>query len=557
MTGMLQHHELSAAVQAAIIAAQLAGTLPAFDVPDVLVERPRDATHGDYATAVALQLARPARMAPLKIAEAIVAHLDAPDYVGESNVVPPGFINFRLASSWVQTLPERVLAADSDFGRIDIGLGGKKAQVECVSANPTGPITLGRTRGGVIGDTLHRVLEAAGYDVTMEYYYNDAGRQVTLLGESVKVRYLQQLGQAAELLDDHYQGDYITDLAKDLIAEHGDALIDMPTEVFSEYARDHISRQQKATLARIGIVFDVYFREQSLYETGAVWQTLEALRERGYIYEKEGAQWFRSTEFGDDKDRVVLKADGEPTYRLPDMAYHWDKAQRGFDLVVDIFGPDHHATAPQVLMGVRALGYSSDFVHTLLHQIVSLVRGGDMVKMSTRRGQFVTLDELVDEVGADPIRYFMISRSANSPVDFDLDLAVEHSDKNPVYYIQNAHVRCAGIFRKWAEAGLPEDADKDADLSLLTHERELAFLRKALELGDVIETIATTYEPHRLAFYAYDLAALFHPAYEECRVLHSEVPEPVRLARLRFYRAAKAVFARVLDLMGMSAPEVM
>jgi len=557
MTGMLQHHELSAAVQAAIIAAQLAGTLPAFDVPDVLVERPRDATHGDYATAVALQLARPARMAPLKIAEAIVAHLNAPDYVGESDIIPPGFINFRLAPAWVQGLPERVLATDSDFGHVDIGLGGKKAQVECVSANPTGPITLGRTRGGVIGDTLHRVLEAAGYDVTMEYYYNDAGRQVTLLGESVKVRYLQQLGQAAELLEEHYQGDYITDLAKDLIAEHGDALVDVPTEVFSEYARDHISRQQKVTLARIGIVFDVYFREQSLYETGAVWQTLEALRERGYIYESEGAQWFRSTEFGDDKDRVVVKADGEPTYRLPDMAYHWDKARRGFDLVVDIFGPDHHATAPQVLMGVRALGYSSDFVHTLLHQIVNLVRGGDMVKMSTRRGQFVTLDELVDEVGADSIRYFMISRSANSPVDFDLDLAVEHSDKNPVYYIQNAHVRCAGIFRKWAEAGLAEDADEDADLSLLTHERELAFLRKALELGDVIETIATTYEPHRLAFYAYDLAALFHPAYEECRVLHSEVPEPVRLARLRFYRAAKAVFARVLDLMGMSAPDVM
>jgi len=557
MAGMLQHHELSAAVQAAIIAAQSAGALPAFDVPDVLVERPRDATHGDYATAVALQLARPARMAPLKIAEAIAAHLEMPDYVDEANVVPPGFINFRLSAAWVQALPERVLAAAGDFGRIDIGLEGKKAQVECVSANPTGPITLGRTRGGVIGDTLHRVLEAAGYDVTMEYYYNDAGRQVTLLGESVKVRYLQQLGQAAELLEEHYRGDYIIDLARELIAEHGDALVDVPTDVFSEYARDQISRQQKATLARVGIVFDVYFREQSLYETGAVWRTLEVLRERGYIYEKDGAQWFRSTEFGDDKDRVVVKADGEPTYRLPDMAYHWDKAQRGFDLVVDIFGPDHHATAPQVLMGVRALGYSSDFVHTLLHQIVTLVRGGDTVKMSTRRGQYLTLDELVDEVGADPIRYFMISRSANSPVDFDLDLAMEQSDKNPVYYIQNAHVRCAGIFRRWVEAGFAEDADEDADLSLLTHERELAFLRKALELGDVIETIATTYEPHRLAFYAYDLAALFHPAYEECRVLHSEVPEPVRLARLRFYRAAKAVFARVLDLMGMTAPDVM
>lgn len=557
MLPMLHHHELEAAVRAAITAAQAAGTLPAFDLPDVLVERPRDATHGDYATAAALQLARPARMAPLKIAETIVAHLDAPGYVGEINVIPPGFINFRLATQWVQMLPARILAPDSDFGHIDMGLKGKKAQVECVSANPTGPITLGRTRGGVIGDTLHRVLEAAGYDVTMEYYYNDAGRQVTLLGESVKVRYLQQLGQPAELLDEHYQGDYIIDLARELIAEHGDALVDVPTDVFSEYARGRISQQQKETLARVGIVFDVYFREQSLYETGAVWRTLEALRDNGYVYEQDGAQWFRTTAFGDDKDRVVVKADGEPTYRLPDIAYHWDKARRGFDLVVDIFGPDHHATAPQVLMGVRALGYSSDFVHTLLHQIVSLVRGGDMVKMSTRRGRFVTLDELVDEVGADAIRYFMISRSANTPVDFDLDLAVEQSDKNPVYYIQNAHVRCAGIFRKWAEAGLPADADEDADLSLLTHEREMAFLRKAMELGDVIEMIATSYEPHRLAFYAYDLAALFHPAYEECRVLHSEVPEPLRLARLRFYRAAKAVFARVLDLMGMTAPDVM
>ena len=559
---MLHHHELSVAVRAAIGAAQTAGTLPPFEIPDVaqrtlVVERPRDATHGDYATAVALQLARPASMAPLKIAEAIAAHIILPDYVSEINVVPPGFINFRLADAWVQSLPVGILEADTEFGRVDIGHTGQSAQVECVSANPTGPITLGRTRGGVIGDTLHRVLEAVGYDVTLEYYYNDAGRQITLLGESVKVRYLQQLGQVAELLDDHYQGDYITDLAKDLIVEHGDALVDMPADTFAEYARDRISQQQKATLARIGIFFDVYFREQSLYESGAVERTLEALRENGYIYEKDGAQWFRSTDFGDEKDRVVVKADGEPTYRLPDIAYHWDKAQRRFDLVVDIFGPDHHATAPQVLMGVRALGYDSDFVHTLLHQIVNLVRGGEQFKMSTRRGLFVTLDELVDEVGADAIRYFMISRSANSPVDFDLDLAVERSDKNPVYYIQNAHVRCAGIFRKWAEAGLPEDADKDADLSLLTHERELAFLRKALELGDVLEMIATTYEPHRLAFYAYDLAALFHPAYEECRVLHSEVPEPVRLARLRFYRAAKVIFARVLDLMGMSAPDVM
>jgi arginyl-tRNA synthetase len=552
---MLQTQELSAAVHSAITAAQAAGALPAFELPDVLVERPRETTHGDYATAVALQLARSARMAPLKIAEAIVAHLTRPDYLGEVGVAPPGFINFRLSDAWLQTLPDRILSAPEAFSRSTAGRG--RAQVECVSANPTGPITLGRTRGGVIGDTLHRVLEAAGYDVTLEYYYNDAGRQITLLGESVKVRYLQALGQAAELAEEHYQGEYIADLARELIADHGGALIELPADYFADYARDRISRQQKETLARISIVFDNYFREQSLYETGAVWQTLEELQERGYVYEQDGAQWFRTTAFGDDKDRVVVKASGEPTYRLPDIAYHWDKARRGFNLVVDIFGPDHHATAPQVLMGVRALGYDPDFVHTLLHQIVNLVRSGAPVRMSTRRGLFVTLDELLDEVGADPIRYFMISRSANSPIDFDLDLAVEHSDKNPVYYIQNAHVRCAGIFRRWAEAGLPEDADRDADLSLLTHERELAFLRKALELADVVELIATTYEPHRLAFYAYDLAALFHPAYEECRVLHSEVPEPLRRARLRFYRAAKVVFARALDLMGMSAPDVM
>jgi arginyl-tRNA synthetase len=556
MTAMLLHHEIARAVREAIVAAQADGALPAFEIPDILVERPRETTHGDYATAVALQLARPARMAPLKIAEAIVAHLVLPDFVSEAGVAPPGFINFRLATAWLQSLPEHILVAPETFGNIDLGRG-RKAQVECVSANPTGPITLGRTRGGVIGDTLARVLRAAGYDVTLEYYYNDAGRQITLLGESVKIRYLQQLGRVAELSDEHYQGDYINDLARDLIAAHGDTWAEAPDDTFAEYARDRISRQQKETLARIGIIFDSYFREQSLYETGSVWETLEALQERGYIYEQDGAQWFRSTEFGDDKDRVVVKASGEPTYRLPDIAYHWDKGQRGFDLVVDIFGPDHHATATQVLMGVRALGFDPDFVYTLLHQIVNLVRGGEPVKMSTRRGLFVTLDELVEEVGGDPIRYFMISRSANSPVDFDLDLAVEHSDKNPVYYIQNAHVRCAGIFRKWAEAGLSPNADAGADLSLLTHERELAFLRKALELSEVLEMVATTYEPHRLAFYAYDLAAAFHPVYEEARVLHSDVPEPLRLARLRFYRAAKAVFARVLDLMGMSAPEVM
>lgn len=547
---------LAAEVQTAIERAQAAGDLPAFVIPKILVEKPREAANGDYATPVALRLAKDARQAPLKIAQAIARHLPELTYLSEVIVAPPGFINFRVATAYLQNQVEEILAEGMDYGRIDIG-AGKKAQVECVSANPTGPIHIGRTRGGVIGDTLARAMRAAGYDVTLEYYYNDAGRQVTLLGESTRIRYLQMLGEDVEIGEEHYKGDYIRDIAQELLAAHGAGLRDRPVDFFSDYAKDRIAQSQRESLKRINIEFDLYFREQSLYENGRVWEALEALQERGYVYEKDNAQWFRTTAFGDDKDRVLVKSTGEPTYRMPDIAYHWDKVQRGFDLVVDIFGPDHHATAPQVLMGVQALGYDTSFVRTVLHQIVYFYRGGELVKMSTRAGEFVTLDELVDEVGADPIRYFMISRSGNSPIDFDMDLAVEHSDKNPVYYIQNAHVRCAGIFRKWEEAGLDPDADSMADLSLLTHENELNFLRKALELSNILELVVKESEPHHITFYAYELASLFHPAYETCRVLHSEVPESVRLARLRFYRAAQQLFARILDLLGMSTPEVM
>ena len=553
---MQLHHQLARDVKTAVTNAQQASDLPSFDIPDIPIERPREAAHGDYASPIAMQLARLARMAPLKIAQAIAAHMPPAAYLEQVDVAPPGFINFRLSTAWLQNLAEVIIEQGEEYGRFTLG-DGKKAQIECVSANPTGPITLGRTRGGVMGDTLARAMRAAGYDVTLEYYYNDAGRQITMLGQSVQIRYQQLLGENVELSDDHYQGDYIGDLAQELFDQHGDSLRDAPAETFADYAKDRIAVRQKESLKRINIEFDVYYGEQSLYESGRVSLALEELQERGYVYEKEGAHWFKTTEFGDDKDRVLVKSTGEPTYRMPDIAYHYHKKERGFDIVVDFFGPDHHATAPQVLMGVQALGYDPGFVQTVLHQIVSLVRGGEQVKMSTRRGQYVTLDELVEEVGADPIRYFMLSRSGNSPIEFDMDLALERSDKNPVYYIQNAHVRCAGIFRQWEAAGYDPNADADADLSLLTHERELAFLRKALELDEVLETMATSFEPHHIAFYAYDLAATFHPTYEACRVLHSDVPEPLRLARLRFYRAAKTLFARVLDLMGMDAPEVM
>ncbi|MCA9899159.1 MAG: arginine--tRNA ligase [Anaerolineales bacterium] len=553
---MTVHHQLAAVLQEALQAAQTAGALPSFDPPEITIERPRDVAFGDYASPTPLKLARDARMAPIKIAQAIVDHLPATDYIEEVTVAPPGFINIRLTEARLQQVLEDVLNEGDAYGRIHLG-DGKKAQIECVSANPTGPIHIGRTRGGVMGDTLARAMRLAGYEVVLEYYYNDAGRQVTMLGESTKIRYLQLLGQDAELGPDHYKGDYITDIARELYEAHGDTLQNEPTDYFGNYAKDKISQSQKETLRRINIVFDVYYNEQSLYETGRVWEALETLQQKGYVYAQDNAQWFKTTEFGDEKDRVLVKQTGEPTYRMPDIAYHWDKAQRGFDLVVDIFGPDHHATAPQVLMGVQALGYPTDFVRTVLHQIISIIRDGQEVKMSTRAGTFVALDDILDEVGPDPIRYFMISRSGNSPIDFDLNLALEKSDKNPVYYIQNAHVRCAGIFRKWAEAGGDPEADADADLSLLTHENELAFMRKAMELTAVVEQMTLTSEPHHIAFYAYDLAAAFHPTYEKCRVLSDDVPEPLRRARLHFYRAAQRLFAHVLSLMGMSAPEVM
>ncbi len=553
---MSVHHQLATVLQEALQAAQSAGALPPFDPPEIVIERPREASFGDYASPTPLKLARDARMAPIKIAQTLVDHLPAADYIQEVTVAPPGFINIRLTVERLQQVVAEVLRDGMGYGRIHLG-DGLKAQIECVSANPTGPIHIGRTRGGVMGDTLARAMRLAGYEVILEYYYNDAGRQITMLGESTKIRYLQLLGQEADLGPDHYKGDYITDIAQQLHAAHGDSLQDQPIDYFGSYAKDQIAQSQKETLRRINIVFDVYFNEQSLYENGRVWEALETLQEKGYVYEQDGAQWFKTTEFGDEKDRVLVKKTGEPTYRMPDIAYHWDKAQRGFDLVVDFFGPDHHATAPQVLMGVQALGYPTEFVRTVLHQIISIVKDGQEMKMSTRAGTFVALDDLLDEVGPDPIRYFMISRSGNSPIEFDLNLALEKSDKNPVYYIQNAHVRCAGIFRKWADAGGAPDADAQADLSLLTHDSELAFLRKALELPQVIEQMVVHSEPHHIAFYAYDLAATFHPAYENCRVLNDDVPEPLRHARLHFYRAAKQLFAHVLSLMGMSAPEVM
>jgi arginyl-tRNA synthetase len=568
----LAHH-----IERAISAAQDAGSLPAFDIPAVPVTRPRNPDHGDYATPVAMQLARLARMSPDQIAGAIVEHFPSVDYIGEITRTG-GFVNFRLADAWLQAQIDAILELDDAYAHFD-DFAGKRAQVECVSANPTGPITVGRVRGGVMGDTLARLLSAVGYDVEMEYYFNNAGRQMRILGESLQARYREQLGLDYDFPADGYQGDYLYDIADQLIAERGDTLKDAGWEAFKDYAEEQIFEMIRASLRRINIEFDSFFNENSLYEDGSVWETLERLRELGLVYEApapeqdedaEGrpdldeedvaaggdATWIRMRRLRDiSKDVALVKSSGEPTYRLPDTAYHINKLERGFDLLINILGADHIEEAKDVSAMVAALGYDADKIHVPLHQFVTLTEGGETVRMSTRRGEFVTLDELVDDVGADAVRYFMLARSPDSHMDFDLELARKQSSENPVYYVQNAHVRCASIARTAEERGISPEG---GDVSLLTEPRALELIRKLIELPEIIDLAVEELAAHRIAFWAHEeLARVFHPTYEEIRALHGDVPEEVAKARLKLYAAAQIVIRRTLELMGMSAPEQM
>ena len=546
--------EIANIVRHAISTAQSAGALPAFDIPPLKIERPKNANQGDYASAVAMQIQKQVGKPPIEIARTILAHLPMTDFVSKVDAVPPGFLNFHLADPWLMRQVDNIIAAGDRVFQQSTG-GGKTAQVEYVSANPTGPLSVHRIRGGVIGDTIANLLQAVGYTVTREYYFNNAGEQMNILGESVRARYLQLLNIPCEFPKKGYKGQYIRMIAAVIYAFRGDSMKESSADEFRVIAAAAIMQRIKASMRSVNIVHDVFFLEYSLYEDNSVWQTVEELRKRGLAYDNDGAVWFKSTELGDEKDRVIVKKTGAPTYRLPDIAYHRNKLERGFDLIVDIFGADHAATAPQVLLGVKALGYDPSVVRTIIHQMVELVEGGEARRMSTRRGEFVELDELVDEVGADAVRYFMLAQSPNTRMSFDIDLARSQGDENPVYRIQNAHVRCAGIIRKTEERGL---TDEGADLSKLGAD-ELSVVRKMLELEEVINRSVEELTPQALAYFALDLAGTFHPVYDRVRVLsdQDDIPEDVQKARLRFYRAAKVVFARVLKLMGMSAPEFM
>ena len=515
-------------------------------------------------------MARLARKAPLQIAQTLVEHMPSHEAIGQVDVAPPGFINFTLSDAWLARQVDTILDEGSHFGSLSVG-HGRKTQVEFVSANPTGPLTVGRTWGAVLGDAIANLLEAAGYDVSREYYFNNAGRQMRLLGESVRARYLELLGHPSQFPEEGYQGEYVYDVARSIVEEHGEGWLDEEVGAFKDVAEASVFASIRQTLERLGIEFDIWFNEDSLYSSGEIERTLEQLRQRGYAYDADGAVWFKATEFGAEKDRVLIKSSGEPTYRMPDIAYHINKLERGFDLIVNIFGADHKDEYPDVISGVRSLGYDADRIQVVIHQFINLVKDGKPVRMSTRRANYVTLDELLDEVtvtnqetgitmpGRDPVRFMLLTRSPDSPMNFDLGLAKEQSNDNPVYYVQYAHARIASILRYARESGaMEDDARAGGDVSLLKHPSELELIRKMLSLPEVIEQAVNKMAPHNLSHYALDLASTFHTFYRDCRVVSSEPSDqPITLARLKLVAAAKIVLARTLTLMGVTAPEQM
>jgi len=520
------------------------------------VEEPRHQGMGDFATNLALVAAGQEKKNPRELAARLAGLLGAHDDIIERvEVAGPGFVNcFLKPQVWRSVLPE-VVRAGERYGESDIGRG-RKVLVEFVSANPTGPLSVGHGRQAVLGDAIARLLEATGHQVTREYYYNDAGRQMRVLGESTRARYLELLGLPATFPEDGYQGEYIRDIARELVEEHGDRLKDVgDVTPFKEKAEAVIFADIKATLQRLGIVFDSYFNEHSLYENGQIDDVVAKLKEKGLVYEKDGALWFRTTALGLEQDRVIIKSSGEPTYRLPDIAYHREKFRRGFDWMVNIFGADHIATVPDVLAGIRALGYDDTKVTVVIHQFVTLMREGKPVKMSTRRANFITVDELLDEVGVDVARFFYLMRKADSQLEFDLTLALEQSQENPVYYVQYAHARLCSLARQAAAKGVDKGRLEEADLGQLKLAEEFEILKALGAFPDLVESAALTLEPHRLVFYLQELAGRFHSYYNKHRFIDEDSGKS--RARLWLAHALRVVFSRGLQLIGVSAPETM
>lgn len=520
------------------------------------VEVPKHENQGDFSTNMALVLAGIEKKNPREIAAQVVERLkNVQELIERVEIAGPGFVNVTIKESVWQQLLKEIDDQQESYGRSDIG-GNRRVMVEFVSANPTGPLSIGHGRQAILGDGIARLLEATGHDVYREYYYNDAGRQMRVLGESVRARYLELLGRDHEFPEDGYQGEYIYDIARKLVETEDQSLADCESvDPFKQAAERTIFEDISTTLKRMGISFDNYYNEQSLYENGHVDSVIKELTDKGLVYEKDGATWFKTTELGQEKDRVIIKSSGEPTYRLPDIAYHREKFRRNFDWLVDIFGSDHIATVPDVRAGVEALGYDSSKITVILHQFVTLMRDGKQVKMSTRKANFVTVDELLDEVGVDAARFFFMMRKPDSQLEFDLDLATKESQENPVYYVQYAHARVCSILRQAVEKGVALPTTADADLSLLVEPEELGLLKQMGSFPTLIESCAMDLEPYRVIFYLMELAGLFHSYYNKHKVISDD--GALSRSRLCLISGLRTVFGNGLKLVGLSAPEKM
>ena len=543
----------------AVEAVRLDGVLQLDTLPEIQVERPGNSEHGDFSTNLPLRLARATRINPLELAQTVVDRIPGGGPVDRVEAAPPGFINFYLKDQWLQEQVDLVREAGGEFGNVDLGRG-RRIMVEFVSVNPTGPVHVGHTRGAVLGSTLANVLDAAGYQVTREYYVNDAGSQMDAFYRSVLARYKESLGVPAEMPSNGYMGDYVNELGQEIADAEGARFLegneDEALKSIGDLGREKMVTLIREDLSRIGVDFDNWFSERTLYQDGEYDRALEALREKNYLSHREDALWFNSTMLGDDKDNVVVRSSGEPTYFASDIAYHYNKfIGRGFDAVVDIWGADHQGHVPRMKSAVAALGIEPERLTVLISQMVTLKRGEEVVRASKRTGDFVTLRELAEEVGSDACRYFFLARTPSTQMEFDLELAKKESSENPVYYVQYAHARNASIL------SLARSRDIDwsgGDVRLLQHPSELGLIRAMLRLPELVEQMATTLEPHHLPHYTMELATAFHWFYENCRVISAHAEDnDLTLARLKLVESAQIVFRNSLELMGMTAPERM
>jgi arginyl-tRNA synthetase len=545
---------LAELLRSAVVAA---GLLRDASELEIKLETPRQKEHGDFATSLAFSLAKRVGMPPREVAELIVRHLPPSDLVESAEVAGGGFINFRVTDAWLHSVLRETVARGAAYGRAEPG--GRRAQVEFLSANPTGPLHIGHARNAALGDALARLLEFAGWDVQREFYFNDAGGQMDRFGASVEARYLSLLGRDAPVPEDGYHGDYVTDLARDILEKEGPGLADLPPEERLVRLRDEgvqrVLEWIRATLERFGVGFDVFTSESTLVERGEVAEAVERLLSAGLAFEAEGAVWFRSTAFGDDKDRVLVRSNGRHTYFAADCAYLIDKFSRGFDHLVYVWGADHHGDVVRVRGAAQGLGYDPSAVEFVIHQWVSFLRGGEPVAMSKRAGDFITLDQLIDEVGADAARFHLLMFSNDSTMNFDIEAVSRQSMDNPVYYVQYGHARIASILRKAAERGVALRPVEGADLSLLTHEAELDLLRAIADVPAQVHAAAEFRAPHRLTHAAQDMAARFHRFYTECPVLSEDAE--LTQARLWLCTASKQTIGNLLGLLGVSAPESM